>query len=209
MKSYNSVEEILADGKDTVSKTNEGIVIIGPIGEEIVAAKDLSELPPEIVNVPQSDAFLLDLFTWTGSQEVADGAFQDYFALPGITKSPGGTANLILTAGNLKFPARVKPTQVIFNVRITGTIAGGAGTAREWRTQTRRTDGTTLIGSAGAVKVQGVDISNRDATLISYTLGTEDPFSVTGVQLGIFNVSGQIITLTGVTARMMQIVNPT
>ena len=57
-----------------------------------------------------------------------------------------------------------------------GTIAGGAGTAREWRTQTRRTNGTAVVGSDASVKVQGTDIANRDNVLATYTLGSTDPF---------------------------------
>lgn len=34
--------------------------------------------------------------------------------------------------------------------------------------------------------------------LVAYTDGATDPFSVTGVQLGLFNDSGQTITLTAV-----------
>lgn len=202
---YQTLDEMFTAGRDGLTKLDGGVAAISPYGEQIINADGESELP---FSLKGQDHFLLDLFTWTGSQAINDGAFQDYFALAGMTKSPGGTAGLILTAGNLLFPARVKPSQVIFNVRIVGTVGGGAGTAREWRTQTRRTDGTTIIGSAGAAKVQGVDISNRDATLVSYTLGVNDPFSVSGVQLGMLNVSGQVITLTNVIVRMMQVVNP-
>lgn len=88
-----------------------------------------------------------------------------------------------------------------------GTIAGGAGTAREWRTQTRRTNGTTVVGSDASVKVQGTDIANRDSVLATYTLGSADPFMVDGIQLGMFNISGQVITLTAVSIRVMQTVN--
>lgn len=87
-----------------------------------------------------------------------------------------------------------------------GTIAGGAGTAREWRTQTRRTNGT-VVGSDASVKVQGTDIADRDNVLATYTLGSTDPFMVDGIQLGMFNISGQVITLTAVSIRIMQTVN--
>lgn len=95
----------------------------------------------------------------------------------------------------------------MFSVRISGTIAGGAGTAREWRTQTRRTNGTTVVGSDASIKVQGLDIANRDNVLATYTLGSTDPFMVDGIQLGMFNISGQTINLTAVSVRVMQTVN--
>lgn len=81
------------------------------------------------------------------------------------------------------------------------------GTTREWRTQTRRTNGITVVGSDASVKVQGTDIANRDNVLATYTLGSSDPFMVDGIQLGMLNISGQVITLTSVSVRVMQTVN--
>lgn len=201
---YTSITEILEDGKDYLPKQDKGVLVLGALGEEVLAANNYQEIPEEM----KPDIFLLDLFLWTGSQVIADGAWFNYFALPGITKQPNGTANLSIVGGNLLFPVRQKNTQVMFSVRISGTISGGAGTAREWRTQTRRTDGITIVGSDPSTKVQGLDITNRDAVLASYTLGPTDPFMVTGIQLGMNNISGQTITLTSVSVRMMQTVNP-
>ncbi|ECO0025015.1 protease [Salmonella enterica subsp. enterica serovar Newport] len=201
---YTSITEILEDGKDYLPKQDKGVLVLGTLGEEVLAANNYQEIPEEM----KPDIFLLDLFLWTGSQVIADGAWFNYFALPGITKQPNGTANLSIVGGNLLFPVRQKNTQVMFSVRISGTISGGAGTAREWRTQTRRTDGATIVGSDPSTKVQGLDITNRDAVLASYTLGPTDPFMVTGIQLGMNNISGQTITLTSVSVRMMQTVNP-
>lgn len=201
---YTSISEILEDGKDYLPKQDKGVLVLGTLGEEVLAANNYQEIPEEM----KPDIFLLDLFLWTGSQVIADGAWFNYFSLPGITKQPNGTANLSIVSGNLLFPTKQKNTQVMFSVRISGTIAGGAGTAREWRTQTRRTDGITIVGSDPSTKVQGLDITNRDAVLASYTLGPTDPFMVTGIQLGMNNISGQTITLTSVSVRMMQTVNP-
>lgn len=208
---YTDIEDVFKDGKDAIPKMSGGVLITGEFGEQVLAAKDISEIPPELLppTLVQSDTFLLDLFTWTGSQVVGGAnVFFNYFALPGITKAAGGTANLSIVSGNLKFPVRHKPSQVMFSVRISGTIAGGAGTSREWRTQTRRTDGTTIVGSDASIKVQGTDITNRDAVLASYTLNELDPFMVNGIQLGMYNISTQDITLTSVSIRMMQIINP-
>lgn len=65
----------------------------------------------------------------------------------------------------------------------------------------------TVVGSDASVKVQGTDIANRDNVLDTYTLGSTDPFMVDGIQLGMFNISGQVITLTAVSVRVMQTVN--
>ena len=205
-----SIKDIFHSGKDVVCKMKGGLLVVGSYGERIVSANNISELPPELLPIPPTeleDTFLLDLYTWTGNQAVSDQSWLNYFTLPGITKTPGGTAALTIEGGNLKFPVRTRNTQVMFSVRISGTIAGGAGTAREWRTQTRRTNGTTVVGSDASVKVQGTDIANRDSVLATYTLGSTDPFMVDGIQLGMFNISGQVITLTAVSIRVMQTVN--
>lgn len=205
-----SLKDIFLQGKDVLFKMQGGLAIVGKYGEKILAANDISEIPPDLLPYPPTeleDTFLLDLYTWTGSQVVADQGWLNYFALPGITKTPGGTAALSIVSGNLMFPVRTRNTQVMFSVRISGTIGGGAGTAREWRTQTRRTNGTTIVGSDASTKVQGLDIANRDNILATYTLGSADPFMVDGIQLGMFNISGQTITLTAVSVRVMQTVN--
>lgn len=66
---------------------------------------------------------------------------------------------------------------------------------------------TTVVSSDASVKVQGTDIAGRDSVLATYTLGSTDPFMVDGIQLGMFNLSGQVITLTTVSVRVMQTVN--
>lgn len=154
------------------------------------------------------DVFLQDIFTWTGSQTIADGTYRNFMSLSGIAKQAGGTANLTQTASVIKFPANPKWTQVVFSFRISGTVGGSSGTAREWLMQTRRPDGTTIVGSDGDVKVSGSDISNRDTSLISWTKDSEDPFTVDGIQVGIANISGQTITLTSVSIRVQRVINP-
>ena len=156
---------------------------------------------------PIVDTFLLDIFNWTGSQTVANAAFLNFLSLAGITQQTGGTAGLSLSAGLLKFPARIKPSGVTFTIRITGTVGGAAGTAREWKIQTRRPDAVTVIGSAPTVKVSGTDIGNRDTVLRSYTSGVADPFTTQGVMVGLQNDSGQTITLTSVIIRVDRNVN--
>nr|BEK78359.1 hypothetical protein EATA8330_12530 [Enterobacter asburiae] len=153
------------------------------------------------------DSFHLDIFNWSGSQDIANAAFLNLLSLAGITKQTGGTAGLSLSAGLLKFPARIKPSGVTFTIRITGTVGGNTGTAREWKIQTRRPDAVTVVGSASTVKVFGADISNRDTVLRSYTSGVADPFTAQGIMVGLQNDSGQTITLTLVSIRVDRNVN--
>lgn len=64
-----------------------------------------------------------------------------------------------------------------------------------------------MVGLDASVKVQGTDIANRDNVLAIYTLGSTDHFMIDGIQLGMFSISGQIITLTAVSVRVIQTVN--
>lgn len=168
---------------------------------------EVSEYPTGSQDI-HPDVFLQDIFSWSGSQVIANGSYQNFAGLSGIAKLPGGTANLTLADGVIIFPVSNKWSQVIFSLRITGTIDGGAGVPREWMTQTRRPDGVTIVGSNGDVKVDGLNISNRDTSLISWTNGASDPFTVAGIQVGLSNVSGQSITLTSVSVRIQRIINP-
>ena len=106
-----------------------------------------------------------------------------------------------------KLPVKAKPSGVTFSTRIGGTIGGASGTAREWKIQTRRADGTTVVGSTDSSKTTGTDISNRDAVLESHTGGATDTFTTQGVIIGLQNDSGQTITLTSVSVRIYRQVN--
>lgn len=165
-------------------------------------------LPPGTVQ----DNYLHDIWTWTGTQNIAGtspGVFFNLASLAALTKTANGTAGTSIVSNAILFPAITKKTGVVLTVRLTGTITGAAGTAREWMLQTRRTDGTTIVGSDSDIKVGTTDISNRDTSLVTFTDTATDPFSVTGIQLGIFNDSGQTITLTAVRILVQRIVNQT
>jgi hypothetical protein len=145
-----------------------------------------------------------DIYSWSGSQAVAGGTWRNFLTLAGLIKDAGGTAGTTLVSGNMRFPAADGKSQVIFMVRISGTIGGPSGTPREWKLQTRRPDGLTMVASQSCIKIAGTDISNRDATLISYTDTAADPFTTNGVQLGLFNESTQPMTITGVSIRIQR-----
>lgn len=159
---------------------------------------------------PTIDQFLQSTYNWTGSQAVTPSAWRNFFSLAGIAEQPGGTLGGTLVAGALKLPPKVKWSQVVFSTRIVGTVSGGTTQdPKDWRIQTRRIDGTTIVGSVADVKIGGNDITNRDASLISFTLTATDPFTVDGVQVGILNnMTGNTITLTSVSVRVQRIINP-
>ena len=154
------------------------------------------------------DVFLQDIFSGTGSLAIPNGAWVNFAGFPGAVVQPGGTVGIIANGLVLKFPPVSGFSQVIFSFRINGTIGGASGTSREWQFQTRRPDGSTVVGSDGNIKVDGTSISNRDTALVSFTNGVLDPFSVDGIQIGMLNNSGQTITLTDISVRIQRVVNP-
>lgn len=168
-------------------------------------------IPPGAIQ----DNLLHDIYTWTGTQTVSGVSPGTFFNMAtlgaSLVKTAGGTAGTSITANAILFPAIAKKTAVMFSIRITGTIAGILGTTREWYIQTRRTDGTTIVGSDNNVLVGLLNnnITNRDTTLITFTDTAADPFSVTGIQLGMFNDSGQTITLTSIRILVQRVVNQT
>ncbi|WP_447887690.1 hypothetical protein [Serratia fonticola] len=151
--------------------------------------------------------YLQSLFTWTGSQVINNGVFQNFGAL-NLIAAASNTAGVTRVGSLLFFPALATQSGVTIRTRITGTIGGASGTAREWFVQTRRVDGTTIVGSRSCVKVTGTPITNRDAVLTSYTLNETDPFTTQGVMVGLDNQSTQTITITSLEILIQRFVNP-
>lgn len=148
-----------------------------------------------------------DIFNWTGSIVIPSLTWLNFATLAGILKAVDGGAGITIENAGFKFPAIPGWSFISLGTRVSGTISGGAGTARGWRIQQRRPDGITVVGSQESIKVEGVDISNRDNHLASYTNGEDDPFSVDGIQIGFYNSSAQTITLTSVSVRLQRITN--
>lgn len=151
--------------------------------------------------------YLQSLFTWTGSQVINNGVFQNFGAL-NLIAATSNTAGVNRVGNLLFFPALANQSGVTIRTRITGTIGGASGTAREWFVQTRRADGTTVVGSRSCVKVTGTPITNRDAVLTSYTLNATDPFTTQGIMVGLDNQSTQTITITSIELLIQRLVNP-
>ena len=165
--------------------------MIGPTGPK----GEQGEQGPPGVSPITSDSFQYDTFNYLGLTSISPGSFVNILGLPGIYKATGGTAGITIGFGVLKFPANSKPTGITFSLQITGTVEGASGTAREWKIQLRRPNGTTIVRSASTVKVSGTDISNRDVDITSRTFNATDLFTTQGVMVGIQNDSGQTITL--------------
>ena len=179
-------------------------------GEELVPIVQdgvNKQVAAEMLQPPVVEKVLADIFTWTGSVSIPAGTWLNFATLSGIAKTIPAGAGITIEANAFKFPAKAGWAFVSLGTRISGSIGGPAGTPREWKIQQRRPDGTTIVGSQGSEKIEGTDITNRDNHLASYTNGTTDPFSVDGIQIGLFNSSTQAITLTSVSVRLQRIIN--
>lgn len=153
----------------------------------------------------QIDTYQLDVYDWSGSLAINAGTFSNLLTRPFTKNVDGGSS--AFTSGKLTIPARAKTSGVQFVVRLTGTSS--VTTALDFRLQLRRTDGTTIVSSVNVPKVTATtDISNREATITSYTLGTTDPFSVDGLQLVLHNTTSANITLTAISVRVIRHINP-
>lgn len=158
----------------------------------------LGDIPPVL---------LQDIYDWTGSVVVNDGQWFNFKGVSSLVKNQNSNIGSLWDGVNLKLPPVDGWSQLVFSVRISGSIAGSSPSSREWMIQIRRPDGNTVVASSSTVKVSGNDISNRDSTIASWTYGSLDNFTVNGFSVGISNASGQAITLTSISIRIQRIVN--
>lgn len=155
-----------------------------------------------------ADVFVQDVYNWTGSITVPNNGYSNLWSLQGLAKTVDSTLSSSIDTGVLKVPGVGKLSQVVLVVRLTGSIGGSSNTAREWRIQIRRPNGTDIVASVAEFKVSGTDIGNRDVSISSFTNGVSDSFTTNGMQLGLYNVSGSNIVLTSASIRIQRIINP-
>lgn len=127
---------------------------------------------------------LLNLLSLTGSADnvvtVVGKAVDQYDLTTGVLKMFSSTYN-----------------DIAIDIRLTGTIAGSANTAREFLIELQRSD-STVIEKKSVIKVATNDISNRGISFNTFTNTTADPFISGGLKLILNNTSGQTVTVTGV-----------
>lgn len=198
--------EVVLVPPDTPDISVDDITGITPLGKLLLQADTEAEARLLIDAAHKQLTFVQDVYSWTGTQNIAASAFFNLASLA-ATLSTDSDAGSTHTATLYKVPAKTSKSMLLFRVRVSCTVGGASGTAREWKVQLRRPDGTTIIGSNSTVKVTGTDLSNRDHNLISYTYGATDPFSVNGFMLGLLNETGQTITMTSLTLTIQRVFN--
>lgn len=138
------------------------------------------------------------------NQTVNTGTTLDLLSLLSLTGSADNVVTVVgkavdqydLTTGVLKMFSSTYNDMAI-DIRLTGTIAGSANTAREFLVELQRSD-NTVIEKKSVIKVATNDISNRGISFNTFTNTTADPFISGGLKLILNNTSGQTVTVTGV-----------
>ncbi len=176
------------------------------LGKQLLSAATDSAARTAINAALKQDIFVEDIYTWTGSQTIANGAYFNLTTLPFVLQ-PGGDAGSVRTSAVFTIPVRPDKTLVLCSVKTGGTVGGSSGTSREFKVQVRAADGTTIRASNSTVKVQGMDISDRDQNCVFKTTGSGDPIQTAGFQVGILNESGATLTITSLNLSINRIRN--
>lgn len=150
------------------------------------------------------NAYALDVYNWTGTQDIAAGDSLNILTLPFTKNISGGSTSIADSV--MKMVPVDGQTGIQFTIRITGNT--GANTdAKEWMVQVVRVDENTIVSSVNAWRPSGVaNINNRESFISSYTNGEDDPYSTDGLKLMIRNPgSGATIHLTSISLRVARI----
>ncbi len=141
--------------------------------------------------------------SWSGSQLITNGVS---FNLLSLFTSPSINRNTIGAVFNnttkvFTFSPRNFDQNIRVVTRLTGTIGGASGAAREFFIDiTRPGAAGALLVRDGIVRVADNNINSRQAVLDTYvTGGTTDPFFVDGFEIKLNNISTQNITITALT----------
>lgn len=108
--------------------------------------------------------------------------------------------SLINTTNGFKFPVieGMANYGVGFNIRIFGSLSGGAGTTREVVLSLKRISDNSTIASASLIETTDSNFNGRLATINSYIKGSADVFITGGFYIDLLNNSGATLTLTAI-----------
>jgi hypothetical protein len=141
--------------------------------------------------------------SWTGSQTINNNVSFNLLSLLTPASITRNTIGAIFnnTTKVFTFSPRNFDQNIRAVARLTGTISGASGTAREFFVElTRPGAAGALLVRDGIVRVSDNNINSRQAVLDTYvTAGTTDPFFIEGFEIKLNNISTQTITITALT----------
>lgn len=183
-----------------VQRTGGGKEVAIATGDTATAMWDMYTEP----DIPGKTQAGVDVYNWSGAETVTKGTYFNLLNMTGWTLDIDGGVSEV-DAGVMTLPKVNDQTIVQITVRLTGTTA--TNDAIDWRIQTRRPDGVSVLSSVVGVRLAPqVAITNRESFLSSYTNGENDPFSVDGFTIGaLVPTAFQDIDITACTIRVVRI----
>lgn len=108
--------------------------------------------------------------------------------------------SLISTTNGFKFPVvdGMANYGVGFNIRIFGSLSGGANTTREVVLSLKRISDNSTIATASLIETTDSNFNGRVAIINSYVKGATDPFITGGFYIDLLNNSGATLTITAI-----------
>jgi len=146
--------------------------------------------------------FLLQLRREGLTNTIADANTLDLTALFNLSTDVQRIANVPITEysmemGALKLPNLNRYVGYSFTYTLTGSIGGGANSAREFRMELQRANGI-FIRSSPVIKAANNLLEGRGTAINTYTFDSTDPFITDGFRMVLNNISGQTIQITSV-----------
>jgi hypothetical protein len=140
------------------------------------------------------------LYSWTGSQALNSNTTLNLCTL--VTKGVDDIGTSIAD-GAIKMASKGDVhKQLIIRVRVTGTIAGSAGTDRFFELTLRRPEATQtaagVIDNQNVVKKSGSNVANNTVNFITWYKGATDKYVTDGWQVWLANGDDGTLTLTSV-----------
>jgi hypothetical protein len=140
------------------------------------------------------------LYSWTGSQSINSNTTLNLCTL--VTKGVDDIGTSI-AAGAIKMASKGDVhKQLTIRVRVTGTMAGSAGTDRFFELTLRRPEATQtaagVIDNQNVVKKSGSNVANNTVNFITWYKGATDKYVTDGWQLWLANGDDGVLTLTSV-----------
>lgn len=146
----------------------------------------------------------LDVYNWTGTQNVTTDSYLEIPELDLIKSLDGGVSTV--TDNVIKLPSVESQTGVFITVRITGTTPS-ANPDAEWFIQLRRPTDAIITSVAASKIANNNQLDNRESFVSSYTNGVLDPFHTDGFKVSLQNKTAATLTITSISMRVLRIIN--
>lgn len=147
----------------------------------------------------------LDVYTWTGSGDVAAGASKNLLTLGDYTTDIAAGSTTIQANAFVALPVATRSRGVLLTVIIDGTYEGNG--PHDFRVELRDAADSTVYQNAPLYGLTN-NIRKVTTSFLLFTNGVHDEFSSTGYKISLVNDSQSKISVTGVKLVAQTISNP-